>query len=85
MAKKTTKNKQTKAEDDRKQVVVDGYARVLQMVAIVGVVILVIAGQIIPNADIPIWVPAGLLGVAIGLSPEQIGNIIKNMFTGVKK
>lgn len=84
MAGKKT-NKKQQAEAEQKQNVVDNYARVLQMVGIVAVVAVVIIGNVVPNADIPIWIPAGLLGVAVGFSPEQIGTIIKNMFMGVKK
>lgn len=87
MAAKKTKNTKTKKQlDDQKQVV-DTYARILQLVAIVAVIAIYVISAISPSVDIPVWVPAGLLGVAIGLSPEQMGKIIGDIiksFVGKK-
>ncbi|HYG84592.1 MAG TPA: hypothetical protein VD907_07000 [Verrucomicrobiae bacterium] len=77
MAKKAKNKKQVQQE-----VVLDNYARILQIVAIIAVVVVVVVDQLTPTSDIPIWVPAGLLGVAVGLSPDQIADIIKSIFRG---
>lgn len=85
--------KRSKHEHNRQQKrteqVIDNYARVLQIVAIISVVVIFIINGTLETADVPIWVPAGLLGVAVGLSPEQIGQIlvdmIKAMFTAKRR
>ena len=65
---------------------VDNFARILQIVAIISVVAIVIVGQIVKSdTEIPVWIPAGLMGVAIGLSPDQFIELIKAFFTGRKK
>lgn len=77
MAKKAQKRKQ----NETPAVKVDNFARVLQIVAIAGVVAIVIVDSITPNTDVPVYIPAGLMGVAIGLSPEQFINLIRAIFT----
>lgn len=78
--------KKTKQQVEKQQASVDNYARILQIVAIIAVVAIVIVGQVIDSKNtIPIWIPAGLMGVAIGLSPEQFVELIKAFFTGRKK
>lgn len=86
-AKKTTK-RQHEREKQHAEAVVDAYARVLQIIAIIAVVAIFIINGALPNADVPIYVPAGLLGVAVGLSPQQIGKIITDILkslVGAKK
>lgn len=85
MAKKPTKKtKQQQIEQQQERV--DNFARILQIVAIIGVVAIVIVGQLVDEQNpVPIWIPAGLMGVAIGLSPEQFIELIKAFFTGRKK
>lgn len=76
--------KNTKAKEkhlDRKtrkhaEQVVDTFARVLQIVAIIAVVAVYITDGAFETVSVPIYVPAGLLGIAIGLNPEQISRII---------
>lgn len=81
MAAKKTKQK---IVDEQKQRV-DNAARYLQIVAVIAVVAVVIVGQVVKTDNqIPVWVTAGLMGVAIGLSPEQFVEIIKTFFKGRK-
>lgn len=76
-------NKQRIIEEQKQRV--DNVARYLQIVAVVAVVAVVIVGQVVKSENsIPIWVTAGLMGVAIGLSPEQFIEIIKAFFKGRK-
>lgn len=85
MAKKQAK-KTNKQQIEKQQERVDSFARVLQIVAIIGVVAIVVVGQLVDEQNpAPIWIPAGLMGVAIGLSPEQFIELIKAFFTGRKK
>lgn len=79
---KKTKQQQLEKQQER----VDNFARILQIVAIVGVVAIVVVGLLVEEKNpVPIWIPAGLMGVAIGLSPEQFIELIKAFFTGRKK
>ena len=85
MAAKTPK-KTTKKVIEQQQERVDNFARILQIVAIIGVVAIVVVGQLVEEQNpVPTWIPAGLMGVAIGLSPEQFIELIKAFFTGRKK
>lgn len=77
MAKKARKSK----KNETPQVKVDNFARVLQIVAIVAVAAIVIVDTFTPGAEVPVYVPAGLMGVAIGLSPDQFINLIKALFS----
>lgn len=58
----------------------DNLSRVLQIVGIVAVVALVAIDTLVEGAEVPLYVTLGILGVAIGLKPEQIGQIIKGIF-----
>lgn len=78
------KNSKQRIVEEQKQRV-DNVARYLQIVAVVAVVAVVIVGQLVKSDNqIPIWVTAGLMGIAIGLSPEQFIDIIKTFFKGRK-
>ena len=82
MAKKAnsvTKRKQQRELEQKTEQAVDAFARVLQIVAIISVVAIFIVNGAYENADVPIYVPAGLLGVAVGLSPAQIGKIVTDL------
>jgi hypothetical protein len=82
VAKKRT-NKQRIIDEQKARV--DNVARYLQIVAIVAVVIIVVVGQVIKSDNqIPIWVTAGLMGIAVGLSPEQFVELLKAFFKGKK-
>jgi hypothetical protein len=77
--------KKTNKQIEKQQASVDNYARILQIVAIIAVAAIVIVQQFVESKNqIPIWIPAGLMGVAIGLSPEQFVELIKAFFTGRK-
>lgn len=82
MAKQPRNKKQEIVQQER----VDRFASILQIVAIVGVVAIVVVSQFTESKnEIPVWIPAGLMGVAIGLSPDQFVELIKAFFTGRKK
>lgn len=82
MVQKRT-NKQRIIDEQKQRV--DNVARYLQIVATVAVVVVVIVGQVVKSENnIPIWVTAGLMGIAIGLSPEQFIELIKAFFKGRK-
>lgn len=84
MAAKLKKSNQEIVQQQRERV--DNAARTLQIVAIIAVVVIVIITQTIKSEqDIPVWIPAGLMGVAVGLSPEQFVELLKAFFTGRKK
>lgn len=84
VAKPKKPNKQQIIEEQRQRV--ETAARNLQIVAIIAVVIIVVVGQVVKSEQqIPVLIPAGLMGVAIGLSPEQFVEIIKAFFTGRKR
>lgn len=83
MAKQQRKNKPQKVVEQER---VDNVARYLQIVAIVGVVSIVLVQLLTESAtQIPVWIPAGLMGIAVGLSPDQFVELIKAFFTGRKK
>lgn len=76
--KQTKKDKQIKTQVEE----VDNYARILQLVAIFSVIAIYVLSALSPTTSIPVWVPAGLLGVAIGLSPDHIAKIITSLLKG---
>lgn len=80
------KTKRKKHEQHIEQAV-DTAQRVIQGLAIVALVVILIVDALVPTATIEIWIKGGLVGVAIGLSPKQIleliGNIAKSL-TGLK-
>jgi hypothetical protein len=85
MAKKQTKASKQEQLQHQKEAV-DNFARILQIVAIVAVVAIIVTGQLVKDENpVPIWIPAGLMGVAIGLSPDQFIELIKAFLTGRKK
>lgn len=74
-----TKRKSTpkKTRQEIAEAKVDNFARILQLVAIVAVVAVILIDTLSDTANVPIYVPAGLMGVAIGLSPDEFVRIIK--------
>lgn len=79
-------NKHNKRREVEQKERVDRFAGILQIVAIVGVVVIVVVGLLVEEKNpVPVWIPAGLMGVAIGLSPDQFVELIKAFFTGRKK
>lgn len=83
MVKKPQKSKK---QLEQQQERVDNFARILQIVAILGVVAIVVVSLLVEEeTPVPVWIPAGLMGVAIGLSPDQFVELVKAFFTGRKK
>lgn len=82
MAKKSKKTRVDEASIDK--TIVDKYARILQMIAIVGLLIIVCIDETVPVTEIPNWIKWGMFGIALGLSPSEILNILKSIL-GVKK
>ena len=81
MAKKP-KNKapeKVKATIPPTEQLVDKYARILQVLALLSVVILLILKGVVPTIEVPAYVIIGLLGLAVGLNPEQIGKILTDV------
>ena len=76
--KKLTKKQEIQIENQTKQLV-DKYTRWLQVAALFSVVLLVILRGAIPNFNVESYVIIGLLGLAVGLSPEQIGKMITDV------
>ena len=64
---------------EKTEQLVDKYARGLQIISVISVVALLIFNGLVPAASIPSYVIIGLLGVAVGLQPEQIGEMITNV------
>ena len=58
---------------------VDKYARILQVLALLSVVVLLILKGVVPAIEVPGYVIIGLLGLAVGLNPEQIGKILTDV------
>lgn len=81
-AKQARKNRQIHKEREQKQLV-DKYSRILQIVAVVCVFLVYLLMSVYPKTEIPVWVPAGLLGVAIGLNPEQMAKIVSDIVKGI--
>lgn len=79
--------KRTKKVDRAKEPkqLVDNYAKILQIVAIIFLfAIIVVDALLLPKSEVQVWIYGGILGVAIGLSPEQMIEIIK-AFIGARK
>ena len=82
MAKKPTKKLTKKQEiqiDNQTKQLVDKYTRWLQVAALFSVVLLVILRGAIKNFNVESYVIIGLLGLAVGLSPEQIGKMVTDV------
>lgn len=77
-AKKTTRNKQTVAPPKTAQLV-DKYSRILQLIALISIVALLIIKAFVQTLELPAYVIIGLLGLAVGLGPEQIGKILTDV------
>lgn len=88
---KRTKKANPKARKAQKREVeqkVDQSARVLQFVALVLAGALLIIDAFLPNYELPVWVIGGIIGIAVGFSPDQIFKLVKEAilaFVGKKK
>lgn len=63
----------------RKHDQADAYGRIVQVVAIIGVVVMAAIDLPAPETSIPAWIYGGMLGIAIGAKPDDLRN-----FTGRK-
>lgn len=80
---KKSKRQHNRRQPDPKDV--DAYARILQMLGLIAVVAVLAIDNLVKDTTVPVWVVFGILGVAVGLSPEQILSVIKDLlksFTG---
>lgn len=79
MATKTNKKppKQQPVQNE-----VDVYARAIQLVALFIFGGMVVISAFVEKSNIPVWATLGILGVAVGLSPEQILDLIKDLLKG---
>lgn len=73
MVKKSSRKPPVRREE------IDAYARALQALALVCVVGLIIISNTVEKFDMPPYVIPGILGMAIGLGPEQVVNLIKDV------
>lgn len=68
---------------------VDTLARVLQITALIIAAVLLVTDALIDKFSLPVWAVPLILGIAAGLSPEQIAKIItdvvKAFVTGKRK
>lgn len=76
MAKKTDKQKASIQKEAEYRV--DNLARILQIFALVLAGILTIIDIAVKDYELPIWLVPAILGIAAGLSPEQIAKIISD-------
>lgn len=60
---------------------VDRYTRILQVLSLFSVVVLLIIRGTVKEFDLPDYVIIGLMGLAVGLNPDQI----RRMFTDIIK
>lgn len=57
----------------------DVYARIIQIIGLFGILIMIGIDQLVKETEIPIWIYFGILGVAVGLSPEQMLSLIRDL------
>lgn len=90
MAKKTSKSKLKIRKEQRVEVEqkVDQSARVLQFLALVVGAVLLVIDAFLKDYELPVWIIGGIIGIAVGLSPDQVFKLIKEAilaFVGKKK
>ena len=60
--------------------VIDKYTRIIQIIALISVIIIALIDQLgLSQKNLPMWLPMSLMGLAVGLSPEQFIEIIKTI------
>ena len=78
-------NKQKKTENKTSQPIpntaqlANRYAGVAQLLALASVVLLIILRGFVSTLIVPDYVIIGLLGLAVGLGPEQIGRMLTDV------
>lgn len=89
MARKTNKsNKVKRAQRKEVEQKVDQSSRVLQFVALVIAGVLLVIDALIQTYELPVWIIGGIIGIAVGFSPDQFYKLIKEAimaFIGKKK
>lgn len=86
-SQKTTKNKTTPPIQSTTQLA-SRYSGVAQLLALAGVIILLVLRGFVVTLIVPDYVIIGLLGLAVGLGPEQIGKMLTDVvkaFIGKKQ
>lgn len=66
-----------KRQNEQPKQKADVFARLLQVIGLIGVIAMSIVDAMVDTAEIPIYVTLGVLGLAIGFSTEQFKDIIK--------
>lgn len=89
VAKKRTVKEIKRAEKQQIEIKVDNLARILQITALLLAGLLLVVDIIVKDYELPVWTIPAILGIAAGLSPEQIAKIvtdvIKSFLTGKRK
>ena len=90
MAKKTKKTNVTVRKAQRREVEqkVDQSARILQFLALLIGGVLLVIDAFLKDYELPVWIIGGIIGIAVGLSPDQVFKLIKEAilaFIGKKK
>ena len=90
MAKNTSKNKLKVRKEQRVEVEakVDQSARILQFLALVIGGALLVIDAFLKDYELPVWIIGGIIGIAVGLSPDQVFKLVKEAilaFIGKKK
>jgi len=86
MAKSTKRTRKVQQKDVEKRV--DKSVRALQFVALIVLVILILIDAFLKDYELPVWVLGGIVGIAVGLSPDQMFKLIKDIalaFMGKRK
>lgn len=89
MAKKTNKNNRAvRAQRKEVEQKVDKSSRVLQIIALIIAGILLLVDALIQTYELEVWVIGGIIGIAVGFSPDHFYKLIKEAimaFIGKKK
>lgn len=89
MAKKTNKNNRAvRAQRKEVEQKVDQSSRVLQFLALLIAGILLVTDALVQTYELPVWIIGGIIGIAVGFSPDQFYKLIKEAimaFIGKKK
>ena len=86
MSKSTKRLKKVQRKEVEKRV--DKSVRALQFVALIVLVILILIDAFLKDYELPVWVLGGIVGIAVGLSPDQMSKLIKDIalaFMGKRK
>lgn len=79
MAKQSKKQNNTKPELPNTAQLASRYAGVAQLLALASIVFLLVLRAFVETLIVPDYVIIGLLGLAVGLGPEQIGRMMTDV------